>query len=302
MSDDLISRLARYFTEQPSRQGILARAALGHPAPGDPELAGELRAKLAAELRPDGSLGGASLPTMWRVHELLDLGEPADSPAILAATGWLAGLQGRPGAFGEGCDKERHARRTCEHFLSGFFAPAPPEQRLAPVTLPNGKVYRAEAAARFALSALALRALLRARQSARPAVREHLDSLARFAEQWQEWGPAFAPDAIVGGMHTLAEGGPPWREAAERLVPVIFRRQALDGTWPQADLFQMLEMLLAVASPEGRTLARHALPALAVRQHPEGTFGATAREERALIALRAALWAEGEAVRPARPM
>jgi hypothetical protein len=227
---------------------------------------------------------------MWRVHELLDLGEPADGPAIRAATGWLAALQGRPGAFGEGCDKERHARRTCEHFLSGFFAPAPPEQRLAPVTLPNGKVYRAEAAARFALSALALRALLRAGQSARPAVREHLDSLARYAEQWKEWGPALAPDAIVAGMHALAEGGPPWSAAAQRLVSVVFRRQALDGTWPQADLFQMLEMLRAVASPEARTLARHALPALAARQHPDGTFGTTAREERTLIALRAALW------------
>jgi hypothetical protein len=299
---ELVSRLTRYFADQPSRQGILARAALGRSGPGDLELARELRARLGAELRADGSLGGASLATIWRVHELLDLGEPADSPAIRAATGWLAGLQGRPGAFGEGCGKERHARRTCEHFLSGFFAAAPPQQRLAPVTLPNGKVYRAEPAARFAVSALALRALLRAGQSGRPAVREHLDSLARFAEQWQDWGPAFAPDAIVAGMHALAEGGPPWNAAGERLVPVVFRRQALDGTWPQADLFQMLEMLLAVASPEARTLARHALPALATRQHADGTFGATAREERALIALRAALWAEGEAVAPARPM
>jgi hypothetical protein len=229
---------------------------------------------------------------MWRVHELLDLGEPTDSPALRAATGWLAGLQGRPGAYGEGCDRERHARRSCEHFLTGFFAPAPPEQRLAPVTLPNGKVYRAESAARFALSSLALRAVLRAEQPRRPAVREHLDSLARFAEQWKDWEAALAPDAIVAGVHALADGGPPWSLAAQRLMPVILRRQAPDGSWPDADLFQMLEMLPAVETPQARTMARHALPALAARQRSDGTFGPTAREERALIALRAALWAE----------
>ena len=67
MSGEVISRLARYFAEPPSRAGILARAALGRPAPGDAELARELRAKLAAELRRDGSLGGAALPTIWRV-------------------------------------------------------------------------------------------------------------------------------------------------------------------------------------------------------------------------------------------
>jgi hypothetical protein len=294
MSVELVSRLARYFAEQSSRAGILARNELGRPAPEDPELARDLRAKLAAELRGDGSLGGASLPTMWRVHELLDLGEPLESPAIQAATGWLAALQDRPGAFGEGCDKERHARRGCEHFLTGFFAPAPPEERLAPVTLPNGKVYRAEAAARFALSALALRALLRARQHTRPAVRQHLDSLARFAEQWKDWGAILAPDAIVAGMHALAASGPPWSSAAQRLVPVILRRQAPDGTWPEADLFQMLEMLPTVATPQARIMVGHALPAVAARQRSDDTFGPTARQERALIALRAALWAERE--------
>jgi hypothetical protein len=292
MSGEVASRLARYFAEQPSRAGILARAALGRPAPADAELARELRTRLAAELRRDGSLGGAALPTIWRVHELLDLGEPAAGPAIQSATAWIAPLPGRPGAFGEGCDKERHARRSCEHFLTGFFAVAAPDQRLAPVTLPNGRMYRAEASARFALSTLALRAVVRAGESERPPVREHLDSLGRFAEQWKDWGAVLPPDAIVAGMHALAESGPPWRLAAERLTPGALRRQALDGTWPGADLFPMLAMLEAVATPQAKTMVRHALPALAARQRADGSFGVPAREERALIALRAALWAE----------
>jgi hypothetical protein len=36
-------------------------------------------------------------------------------------------------------------------------------------------------------------------------------------------------------------------------------------------------------------LVRRALPALSTRQRSDGSFGATAREERALIGLRAAL-------------
>ena len=206
-------------------------------------------ADASPEARPDGSVRGASLPTMWCVHELLDLGEPSDGPGRRAAVRWLGALQGRSGAFAEGCDKRRHSQRVCEHFLVGFFSPAPLEQRLTPVTLPNGKVFRAEPAARFALSALALRALLRAGESSRPPVRRHLESLAQFAEQWRGWGPALTPDAIVAGMHALAEAGPPWSDSAHRLLPVVAGRQGPDGGWKDADLFPMLDMLLAVGTP-----------------------------------------------------
>ncbi|HKU59829.1 MAG TPA: hypothetical protein VJQ44_01335 [Gemmatimonadales bacterium] len=289
MSPDLVARLALYFSAQPSRPGILARMALGQPGPHDPELALELRERLAGELRPDGSVGGAALPTIWRVHELLDLGEPSESRPVRAAVRWLGALQGRSGAFGEGCDKQRHARRVCEHFLAGFFSPAPPGQRLTPVTLPNGKVFRAEPAARFALSTLALRAMVRAGESSRPPVRRHLESLARFAEQWTGWVSALAPDAIVAGMHALAEAGPPWSDASHRLLPVIAERQGTDGGWSDADLFPMLDMLLAAGSPDALALVSRALPALAARQRPDGSFGATAQQERALVGLRAAL-------------
>jgi hypothetical protein len=292
MSHDLVPPLAHYFGAEPTRPAILARLALGHPGPRDPYLAAELRMRLAAELRPDGSVGGASLPTMWRVHELLDLGEPRDSRSIRAAVRWLGALQGAGGAFGEGCDKQRHARRLCEHFLVGFFSPAPPEQRLTPVTLPNGKLFRAEPAARFALSALALRAMLRAGEGSGSAVRRHLESLARFAEQWSGWASALAPDAIVAGMHALAEAGPPWSDATDRLLPIVAERQGEDGGWADADLFPTLDMLLAVGSADALALVRRALPALSARQRPDGSFGATAREERALIGLRAALRAD----------
>jgi len=291
VSEELVARLARYFAAEPTRPGILARAELGRPDSGDREIARRLRARLAAELRADGSVGGVSLATMWRVHELLDLGEPAASPAIRRPVAWLAALQGKSGAFGEGCDRARHARRLCHHFLAGFFSPAPPDRRLAPVTLPNGKVYRAEPAARFALSCLALRALLRADEGTSPLVRLHIQSLARLAEQWSKWRDSFTPDAIVAGIHALGLAGPEHAGAVARLTSVAASKQAPDGTWPDTDLFQTLEMLHAVGSPEALRAVRRALPALEARQRSDGTFGGTARQERALIGLRAALWA-----------
>src|SRR3954451_9232641 len=50
MSHDLVPRLAGYFGAEPTRPGILARLALGHPGPRDPYLAAELRMRLAAEM------------------------------------------------------------------------------------------------------------------------------------------------------------------------------------------------------------------------------------------------------------
>lgn len=291
MSGELVARLARYFAEEPTRPGILARAELGRPDPADQETARRLRARLGSELRADGSVGGASLATMWRVHELLDLGEPAASPAIRRPVAWLAALQGRSGAFGEGCDRGRHARRLCHHFLAGFFSPAPPDQRLAPVTLPNGKVYRAEPAARFALSCLALRALLRAGEGTSTLVRLQVESLARLAEQWNRGQDSFTPDTLVAGIHALASAGREQAGTVARFTSVVASRQAPDGTWPDTDLFQILEMLRAVGSAEALRAVRRAWPALETRQRPDGTFGVTARQERALIGLRAALWA-----------
>ena len=80
MNAEAIERLARYFASQPTRQAYLARRALGRPHPDDEALAERLRQELAAGVRADGSVSGGAVPTIWRVHELLDLGQPEDSP------------------------------------------------------------------------------------------------------------------------------------------------------------------------------------------------------------------------------
>jgi hypothetical protein len=80
-----------------------------------------------------------------------------------------------------------------------------------------------------------------------------------------------------------------------RLSALIAQHQANDGTWPNADLFHTLEALVALGTPQARESTRRAIPALLARQRPDGSFGATAQQERALIALRALLWCEPNA-------
>ena len=289
-----IERLQLFFAELSTRQGVLARQALGQSAPGDEVLARHLVDDMRAETGMDGSISGAVVATIWRAHELLDLGSDGDQAGTVRVMGWVLGLQGKPGAFSEGCTPPRHAHRACEHFISGFFSPAPPMQRFAPVMFPNGKVFRAEPAARFAISCLALRAALRGRLGQRPGVDQHLHSLLQLQEQWDDWTGYFAPDTIVAGIHTLAFAAEAHKDILPRLAGGVAANQSEDGTWLHADLFHTLEALLAIGTKEAQATVRRAVPALLARQRIDGSFGSTAQQERALIALRALIWAEKE--------
>lgn len=289
---EAIERLGLYFAGVSTRQGVLARQALGQAAPGDEVLARRLVDDMRAETGMDGSIAGSVVATIWRAHELLDLGCDGDQAGTVRVMGWVLGLQSKAGAFSEGCSPPRHAHRACEHFISGFFSPAPPVQRFAPVMFPNGKVFRAEPAARFAVSCLALRAALRGRMEQRPGVEQHLASLLQLQEQWDDWNGYFAPDAIVAGIHALALSAGAHREVLPRLAGAVAANQAEDGTWTHADLFHTLEALLAVGTKEAHAAVRRAVPALLARQRIDGSFGVTAQQERALIALRALIWAE----------
>jgi hypothetical protein len=286
-----IERLALYFNELPTRQGVLARQALKRPSPRDDALTRRLLETMRNETRIDGSVTGAVVQTIWRAHEFMDLGYRGDETSCARIMTWIMGLQRKPGAFNQGCNPTRHAHGVCEHFIAGFFAPAPPDQRLAPVMLPNGKVFRAEPAARFAISCLALRAVLRARFDG-ATIGQHVLSLIQLHERWTDGGGYFAADAIVAGVHALAFVPPPHRGILSRLGALVASRQAADGSWPNADLFHTLEALLALGTTEARTAVCQAVPALLARQRADGSFGSTAQQERALIALRSLIWAE----------
>ena len=141
---------------------------------------------------------------------------------------------------------------------------------------------------------MALRAALRARMEDRPAIRQHLLGLLQLQEQWEEWDGYFSSDAIVAGIHALAFAPEPHRTELPRLAAIVAANQVADGTWSNADLFHTLETLQALGSAEAHAAVRRAVPALLARQRIDGSFGATAQQERALIALRALLWSERE--------
>lgn len=289
---DALDRLELFFAGRATRQGLLARQALGRPAAGDADLRERLIEQLRGDTRSDGSVGGAALPTIWRAHELLDLGHGGDASGTLRVMGWVMSLAGKAGAFGEGCAEPRHHHRACEHWLSGFFSPAPPGHRVAPITFPNGKVFRAEPAARFALSCLALRAAVRAGYEARPTVQAHLIGLGRLQGEWEKWGTYYTPDLVASGLAGLAGASSPHAIAAHRVSAAIAAHQEPDGTWAQAELFHVLEALTWAGTAPARTALRRAVPALLERQRPDGSFPGPAREERALIALRVLLAAD----------
>ncbi|HEY0350855.1 MAG TPA: hypothetical protein VGC48_01975 [Gemmatimonadales bacterium] len=289
-----IERSSLYFAELPTRQGVLARRALGRSAPGDDALTRRLLEQMRNETRLDGSVTGAVVPTIWRAHEFMDLGYRGDETSCARIMGWILQLQKKPGSFSQGCNPIRHANRVCEHFISGFFSPAPPEHRLAPVMFPNGKVFRAESAARFAVSCLALRAVLRARFDG-STIDQHVLSLIQLHELWTDWDGYFAGDAIIAGVHALAFVPEPHRAILSPLAALVAARQAADGSWPNADLFHTLEALVALGTAEARAAVRQAVPALLSRQRADGSFGSTAQQERGLIALRSLIWAEQDA-------
>jgi hypothetical protein len=291
---EAIERLGLYFGVTPTRQGFLARHALGQPAPGDSALALRLSAGLRAEALVDGASTGAVVPAVWRVHELLDLGYEVEREEAADLMGWMLQLQSKPGAFSVGCSRARHAHRVCEHFISGFFSPAPAEERLAPIMLPNGKVFRAEPAARFAFSCLALRAAVRTGLQTTPSVEQHLNSLLQLQDQWENWNGYLSPDAIVAGIHALALVPTTPDRVLSRLAASVAANQAADGTWANADLFHTVEAMVAVGTAAAHASVRRAVPAILARQRADGSFGPTAQQERALIALRALLFAESE--------
>ena len=118
---EAIEQLRLYFAPLATRQGILARKALGQPAPDDEALAHRLIDRMRAETRADGSVAGGVIATVWRAHELLDLGCGAEQSDWGRVMGWVLERQGKPGSFSEGCTPARHSYRACEHFISASF-------------------------------------------------------------------------------------------------------------------------------------------------------------------------------------
>lgn len=287
-------RLAELFRDRHTRSGVLARRLLQIETPSDAELVEHLIRERRRKTRMDGSVDGALLPTAWLAWELLQLEAPTDNAGVVRTVGFLLKQQDQPGrVFGEGCRPYLHERRWCNHYVGGFFSAGATEQPMAPARFPTGAVENEEQHARFAASCFALRTVMRAGEDRREGVHRHVASLLDLPGLWSEWGGAWSPNLVFFALGAIALAPLDLRERAAGVAGEVIARQEKDGSWPGADLFHALDMLLLVPTPKARAAVRRAVPQ-ACRLIQDGeTLTGDIGEERGLIALRALAVSDG---------
>lgn len=286
-----LERLREFFRERTTRAGLIARRVLGMPRKDDGLLADQLIAERRRRTRLNGSIDGSLVKTAWAAWELLELDCPPDHTAIVRTVGWVLDQQNKPGRFGEGCAPDRHERRLCRHFLSGFFSAGTADQDVAPLEFQSGVSITAEDDARFAASCFALRTVLRAREDRRAVVIEHLDSLMGLLEQPDTLDSERSPDLAFFALGAVALAPIRYRDGLERLVERILSDQDETGQWPGVSPFHACEMLLSVPTAPAREALRRTIPGLLDRQRPDGAFDPAGGEETALTGLRVLLLA-----------
>lgn len=281
-----LAALETFFRDRETRPGVVARRLVGRPRKEDALLTEQLIQERRRRTRLDGSVDGALVKTAWTAWELLDLGCPLDHSGVLRPVGFVLARQDKPGHFGEGCDPARHEQDLCRHALRGFFSAGTANDVVAPLGFPVGTVIAEENAARFAASCFALRTVLRAGEDQRATVRGHVESLIAMVERSVEWAGDTAPDLEFFALGGMALAPINYRPQVEQALSRVLAQQQSDGTWPGADLFHALDMLLSLPFPSAREALKRATPALLSRQQPSGAFDEIGDEERALVALR----------------
>ncbi|MBI2537164.1 MAG: hypothetical protein HYW06_09460 [Gemmatimonadetes bacterium] len=281
-------RLWEFFRDQKTRAGLLARRLLHREAPGDAALAEHLIRECRLKTRMNGSLDGALVPTAWGAWELLQLEAPMDNAGVVRMVGFILRQQDQPGrVFGEGCRPYLHERQWCSHYVGGFFSAGPTEQPIAPARFPTGAVVNEEQHARFAASCFALRTVIRAGEDRRDGVRRHVASLLDIPGIWSEWAGTWSPNLVFFALGAVALAPLDLRERAAQASAQVLARQQADGSWPGADLFHALDMLLLVPTAEAREAVRRAAP-LACRLIQDGeTLTEDGGAERGLVVLQA---------------
>jgi hypothetical protein len=283
------SRAHEFFSERHTCAGVLARRLLGHPSPGDGELVEHLARERRRRTRMDGSTDASLVQTAWTASELLQMGFPPDHAGVVRMVGYVIARQNQPGRFGEGCTEERHSRGVCQHFLPGFFAAAPVDVPLGPLTFPIGVTVREEHDARFAASCFALQAVLRARQERRQAIRDHVLALLELKPLWNAWGGEWHPDLVFFALAAIAVPPLDFRERVTEVAAWVAGRQRNDGSWAGAHALHALDALLRIQSDEARAAVRRGTR-LVERMADDGElFNDGVPEEASLVALRVLL-------------
>src|SRR5690606_11146130 len=173
----------------------------------------------------------------------------------------------------------------------GFFSPAPPQPSLEAVRLACGAPVPGDATVRLVASCVALQAKLRWGRYGRD-VELHLEGLRRIVDLWDARDGLFTMPGFVAAVAALADApDPESREAAARGIATLVGAQRADGTWPDVDLFQVMELLERAARTDNATPAVNAAlhrsaVMLAVSIQEDGTWGLHAGTRRTLIGWR----------------
>jgi hypothetical protein len=298
-------------------EGLLARREAGCPLPADEDDLASLAAELRRAQAPDGSWGGSLLQTaeslLWLADLLEAAGRPLVDPAAARALAWLKTRRGAPGRFGDGCTPRDHELGFCHHFLGGFFAPGPSESSLGGLELACGVRIERDAFARLVASTVALQSSLRWGVRG-PDVELHLDGLRRIVRLWERWENCIFPQSVLlAASAALLDAEPPNGhgnapdETILRAIACIAGAQRADGSWPDADVFQVLDVLHAAAARgylmrEVVAAIRRGAELLAFSQQEDGTWdGRRAVPRRTLIGWRTLHFAVDHMTAGARP-
>ncbi|HSH45435.1 MAG TPA: hypothetical protein VK966_06250, partial [Longimicrobiales bacterium] len=236
----------------------------------------------------------ATARTLLVIHELRTAaGLEERPPEVGAALDWLRGRQGAPGAWTDGCTDDRHRHGYCHHFAAGFFSPGPPETDLGEVWLSSGVPLTGDDEIRFAVSTVALRAMLAWNAGGTDALL-HLAVLRRVVGDWARGQPPASLSAaglLAAVQALLASRQPEDLEAAERGLHLVAGKQRGDGSWADTDAFQALEVLEAAdrsgaADAVTRRAFTHAARLLIASQQSDGSWGRAHGPRRALIGWR----------------
>lgn len=279
-----LERLEEVFLGSESVDALLARREAGRPLADDPRRAQEKVAEIRTTQGPQGAWNANLLTTAESLIRLAELIPPQpgqlQDPTATRAITWLRSRRGAPGRYGEGCTPERHRRGLCHHFLGGFFAPTPPvdtpDQQLV---LSCGAIFPAGQAARLVASCRALRALLVWGVYGNDDWL-HLEGLRRILSFDPRDSDAPAPLEALPEILSALLAAPP-DEANHSAIRTglirLIRSQRADGSWPELDIFHILDMLL-VATEKGYgddevdAALRRAAGQLAVSQQDHGSW------------------------------
>ena len=277
-----------------TRQGLLARAALGRPTADD---AGRSRASsagdMAAELRPTAASAARRCRRSGAAHELLDLGARRTTR--------------RSRGFSAGCSSDRTRRAPTARDVTG---PGMPSGSASTTSAASSRRRRGESGWRRSPFPTA-RPFAPSRRRGSPSAAWHsgprsgpasgtgprwratsraCDPLARAVDRLDRLlragchrGGTACPGAGRPGLS--AGGGARGRPGVRRAAPAT----ASGRTRTCSDARSAGRRR---DCPRPGPWSRRAVPALVERQRAGRHFGATAQQERALIALRVLLWAD----------